>query len=223
MEKKPRARKKQVTAKAVKKRKRKQPTNRKSVSINEKRKQRIHSKTDVFSWITLLLFAIICIWFLLSFVSHRVDGVSMLPSLENNQRVLVKKNTLPNRYDIVTFAPKGKPEESYIKRVIGMPGDAIWLDGERLFINHQLEDGTMLEDWSGTSQQPDGTIVIAITSDVYNELYGLTNIPDKSYFVLGDNRNNSTDSRRFGLVREEQIEGVALYRYYPFNKVGPIS
>ncbi|OJG54879.1 signal peptidase I [Enterococcus moraviensis] len=157
---------------------------------------------------------------------RRVDGQSMDPNLANSDRVLVFKDSQPKRYNIITFRPKGKPNESYVKRVIGIPGDAIWMDNNTLYINHQLVSETERPLTNSNllgRKLPDGTIKVWLNQKLIKEFAGKQMIPENKYFVLGDNRNHSSDSRVFGLVDTSQIEGVVKWRYYPFNKIGTID
>lgn len=157
---------------------------------------------------------------------HRVDGRSMNPTLMDSDRIFIWRTTTPKRYDIITFRPKDNPKESYVKRVIGLPGDALWMDNNTLYINHQLTNET--EQPINNSnllgrKLPDGTIKVWLTQELIQEFSGKRKIPKNKYFVLGDNRNHSSDSRVFGLVDASQIEGVVKWRYYPFNKIGTIN
>ena len=171
--------------------------------------------------VTILI--VCCLLFLIRVKTHRVSGVSMSPTFENNDRIFVAKGKVPSRLDIVTFSPKDKPKDSYVKRVVGMPGDTIWLEENKLFINHQLKEGAQTP-ISNTDKRaidlPDGTIKVNVSVDVMNQLSGLSKIPKDQYFLLGDNRNHSTDSRMMGFIDAKQIEGVVSYRYYPLNKIG---
>ena len=164
-----------------------------------------------------------CVLFFVFVRTHRVDGVSMAPTFANNDRIFVRKTEKPSRLDIITFSPKEQPKDSYVKRVVGMPGDAIWLEENKLFINHQMKEGVKAPD-SNTDKRaidlPDGTIKINVSVEVMKQLSGLTKIPKNKYFLLGDNRNHSTDSRMMGLIESDQIEGVVSFRYYPLNKFG---
>lgn len=173
---------------------------------------------------SVTIFVIICcVLFLFRIKTHRVSGQSMAPTFENNDRIFVTKGKVPTRYDIVTFSPKDKPNESYVKRVVGQPGDTIWFEENKLFINHQMKAQTKAP-VNDTDKRaidlPDGTIKIDVSVAVMNQLKELNNIPEDEYFLLGDNRNHSTDSRMMGLISNKQIEGVVSFRYYPMNKVG---
>jgi len=142
----------------------------------------------------------------------RVDGFSMLPTLQNNQYVLV--NRMVSHYqrgDIIVFRPPMYPREDflrrligqptlyedYIKRVIGLPGDTVEVTGGKVLIN-----GTPLDE-PYIAQNPSYT--------------GTWNVPQDYLFVLGDNRNNSSDSHSWGFLPIENVLGKAVLVYWPFT------
>ncbi|MHC5216527.1 signal peptidase I [Enterococcus sp. LJL128] len=187
-----------------------------------KRPEQQHQSVNLVSNALFLVFVLCCIFFFLRIKTHQVDGQSMSPTLENQDRIFVFKKQLPNRYDLVTFQPGADKKESYVKRVIGMPGDTIWVEGTSLFINQQITEGTVLTDGSAT-EMPDGTLKVNLSESLVSAIQPLSVIPAGHYFVLGDNRNHSKDSRALGFIKEEQLEGVVLYRYYPFTKLGRVN
>lgn len=191
---------------------------------NKQKESRAGKVRHYFSNLIFLFFIIACFLFLFRMATHRVEGHSMEPTFSNRDRVLVAKGVHPSRYDIVTFEPKTAKEESYIKRVIGMPGDVIWVEENTLYINHQAENNpkNLYGQNLAAKELPDGTIRVNVTTNVARALSVYYKIPENAYFVLGDNRNHSQDSRIFGLVDQNQIEGVVVYRYYPFNKMGVV-
>lgn len=155
-----------------------------------------------------------------------VSGESMVPTLQTGDRLFVSKNEVPNRYSLITFQPREQKQESYVKRVMGLPGDCIWLDKNTLYLNYQMapSNPTPQNDWNLSGVDlPDGTLKVRVTWEVAAQLEGLSSIPDNHFFVLGDNRAHSTDSRQLGLIDGEKIEGVVKFRYYPFNRLGPID
>lgn len=153
------------------------------------------------------------------FTRHQVSGDSMKPTLVNKDRILVKKHKIPKRYDLVTFDPEIPNEPSYVKRVIGLPGDQIWIGNDQnLYLRPEeagkwdSKDNEVVE----VNQLPDSTLKVTVHEEVARKLDGLKIIPANCYFVLGDNRKASKDSRTFGFIEKSQIEGVVLFRYYPF-------
>lgn len=171
------------------------------------------------------LFALACIFFLIKFQTHQVSGRSMQPTLQDKERILVSRWSSPSRYDIVTFEPRDETKgTSYVKRVIGMPGDLIWIEGTTLYLNQQADHLTknVYQEKLQAKELPDGTLKIAINQATAYELTELDKIPEDKFFVQGDNRNHSDDSRVFGLINRSQIEGVVCYRYFPLNKIGTV-
>ena len=155
------------------------------------------------SYIFLILTVILIRTFIVTPVS--VDGRSMYPTLNDNEILLLKKydKTL-ERFDIVVFEYGGS---KLIKRVIGLPGETVEYKDNELYIN-----GKKIND--------------VITDN--NEDYSLQNlgvdiIPKDMYFVLGDNRLNSSDSRTIGLISIEDIDGTVTFRLLPFDRFGTIE
>ncbi|MBP1046521.1 signal peptidase I [Enterococcus sp. BWM-S5] len=168
--------------------------------------------------IGLVLLLLVLVFFFRSCAPHQIDGQSMAPTFQSGDRIIIAKNRRIQRYTIVTFEPAGIPGESYVKRVIGLPGDQISVEGTALFLLPKESSSEAKEQFS--EGLPDGTIKVTLSEEVAQTLALHDEIPDNQYFVLGDNRLHSDDSRVFGLVDEKQIEGVVMYRYYPFSKIG---
>ena len=129
----------------------------------------------------------------------RVDGNSMLPTLENGEFVLVSKLSYTfgdfSRGDIIVFHFPLNPEEELIKRVIGLPGDRVSVRGGQVYVNDNLLDEAY------TTQPPNYSGDWVVTED--------------HLFVLGDNRNNSNDSKDWGLLPHENVVGKAVLIYWP--------
>ena len=180
---------------------------------NEKEtEQKMDVKKEIISWIGYLLFVVVVTYLIIHFVGQRtmVDGRSMENTLQDQDNLIVEKISYrfsdPERFDIIVFPPYDT-KEYYIKRIIGLPGETIQIDTDgTIYIN-----GEVLEENYGkeTIKNP-GRAVDAIT------------LGDDEYFVLGDNRNNSTDSRstKVGNVKRSQIIGRAWVRIWPLNKIG---
>lgn len=137
--------------------------------------------------------------------SFTVDGPSMMPTLRSGERLLVDKLTYrfrdPQRGEIIVFRYPADPSHHFIKRVIGLPGDLVEIRGGRVYIN-----GVALEE-SYTSSPT----LSRFTSGV---------VPEDHYFVLGDNRINSQDSRSplVGYVPRKLIVGRAILRFWPLTR-----
>jgi signal peptidase I len=142
----------------------------------------------------------------------KVKGISMLPRLHDGERIFVNKLIyygLPRleRGDIVVFWFPDDPSESYIKRIVGLPGETVEVREGRIYINGQRLEEPYLDpqlNLSRINQQP------VLVKNHY-------------YFVMGDNRDHSSDSRYWGLVPEKYIYGKALFRYWPLTQASLIS
>lgn len=139
------------------------------------------------------------------FVPIVVEGVSMMPTLEEGDKVGVNKIGVKfddyDRFDIIVF--ETNEETNYIKRIIGMPGDHIEYENDKLFINGKHYEEAYLEDYN-EAMTDSGTLTENFALESY---LGETIVPDGHYFVLGDNRQRSKDSRdpRIGFVPQEKI------------------
>ncbi|PSB29336.1 signal peptidase I [Stenomitos frigidus] len=142
-----------------------------------------------------------------------IPSGSMLPTLQINDRLIVDKLGYhfknPQRGDVVVFSPTDTLEkqnfhDAFIKRVIGLPGDKVEVKGGRVFIN----DKPLQENYIADNPQ-------------YQ--YGPVTVPQDSYLVLGDNRNNSYDSHYWGFVPRNHIIGRAIVRFWPMNRLGEIT
>ena len=140
----------------------------------------------------------------------KVEGTSMLPELVDQERIFVNKFVyrIENiaRRDIVVFWYPLDTTKSYIKRVIGIPGDVVELRrGEVLVNGETIEESYVPPNYFDRRSYP----------PVYVE--------PGQYYVLGDHRNQSNDSRMWGLVPEQNIYGKAVFRYWPVSKMGTID
>ena len=135
----------------------------------------------------------------------RVNGSSMDPTLINKEVLMLEKfNRKYERFDIVVLLNQ---KDRLVKRVIGLPGEHIKYKDNKLYINNKVVEEVNFHE----------------TYEFYLEDLGYDIIPDGYYFVLGDNRENSVDSRIIGLVNEKQMLGTVRLRIFPFNKIGFID
>lgn len=140
-----------------------------------------------------------------------VDGKSMEETLKNRDNLLVEKMsyrlTEPKRFDVIVFYPYGREEKKYyIKRIIGLPGETVQIMGDSIYI-----DGVVLEEHYGKDAMIDAGIAKKPVK-----------LGEDEYFVLGDNREISKDSRQIGAVSREKIDGRAFLRIYPFSEFGEV-
>lgn len=161
------------------------------------------------SWARDFFFSIVVSFFIILFVYQpvKVEGGSMEPGLEDQERIFINKLVYRwekiERGDIIVFRYPRDPRKSFIKRVIGIPGDQVRISYGHVYINGkpQEEDYVPLEYADSRS-------------------YPMTIIPPGSYFVLGDHRSMSNDSRDFGPVQRSYIYGKAVFGYWPVDKLG---
>lgn len=177
-------------------------------------------KKEIFSWIRTLLIAgaivFVCRYFL--FTPSTVLGDSMYPTLQNGNMVMVSKISEINRFDKIIFhAPDA--DEDYVKRVIGLPGDSIEMKNDVLYVNGKAYDEPYLKQNKKTLT--DGELLTV--NFTLKELTGESKVPKDSFFVLGDNRQNSRDSRYFGFISKSSVVGKVEFRYFPFNEIGGIE
>lgn len=135
-----------------------------------------------------------------------VDGKSMEPNLINRQILILKRyDKSLKRFDVVVFKYRNS---RLVKRVIGLPGEHIEYKNSKLYVNGELVEEKMIN-------KP--------TSDFKLEKLGYTVIPEGYYFVLGDNRTNSRDSRAIGLISKKSVMGTVSLSLFPFNRFGFIK
>jgi signal peptidase I len=158
-----------------------------------------------------LAVAVLFCFFLITFVAQafRVQGTSMLPLLEDGERIIVNKLVYRfrpiERGEVVVFWYPRDPSVSFIKRVVGLPGDMVELKAGVLYVN-----GKRVEESYLSPRYRD------------DESYPPVEVKRGYYYVLGDHRNSSNDSRSWGEVPERYIYGRAIFRFWPLAKTGLI-
>ena len=175
------------------------------------------NKKEVIKYLVIdLLIAILISFFIINYIvsAFKINGNSMCPTLCDSERVIISKISLKfkkiSRFDIVTLYKPNNPSKSVIKRVIGMPDEIIEIREGGIYINYKLLEEPFL------NKNEIDFISRAIKMKPIL-------IPPGHYFVLGDNREYSIDSRHFGIVPEKYIYGIVILRYWPFSKFGSIK
>jgi len=136
----------------------------------------------------------------------RVEGLSMFPTLNDKDILLLQKyDKTYDRFDIVVFKNQN---EKLVKRIIGLPGEHVKYQNNTLYIN-----GDAIEE----------PFIIERTENFDLTKIGYDTIPEGYYFVVGDNRDDSLDSRYIGLIKKSQIQGTVQYSIFPFSKFGKIE
>jgi signal peptidase I len=132
------------------------------------------------------------------------------PAVSGFERALLPRRDV-RRGDIVVFKYPDEPERDFIKRVIGLPGDTLELRNKKVYVNGQALDEPYVHFLEGTSPLSE------VTSIDVRERYGPVKVPDGQYFVMGDNRDNSQDSRYWGFLPRSYIKGRALMIYWSYE------
>lgn len=176
---------------------------------------------ELFSTLITLAAALTVVLLLRTFIFSPVivKGESMSPTLANSDRILLLKMEKVKRFSIVTFPAPDDPSQNYVKRVIGLPGDSISYKNDVLEINGKAYEEPYLDEYK--AQLPERTL---LTNDfTLEQITGDEVIPEGEYLVLGDNRQNSKDSRMIGYIKADDIQGVADYRIWPIKTFGRID
>ena len=178
---------------------------------DDKKKSEKSQMREFFSLILYVAGVVLLSIVLNKFVIQKVevDGPSMNTTLKTGQQLMVQKVsyhfTDPKRGDIVVFQPPGYEDDTlYIKRVIGVPGDRVQIIDGYIYLNGKKYDDPQ---WREEILDP-GIAEEEVT------------VGEGEYFVVGDNRNDSTDSREFGAVEKSRIMGEAVLRIWPLKKFG---
>lgn len=171
-----------------------------------------HTHGILFSvWLRDLVISLAISCFIIIFLYQpvKVEGTSMMPSLEDQERIFVNKFVYRlesiQRGDVVVFRYPRDPSKSFIKRVIGLAGDHIRIEAGQVYVNGKQLD----EDYVPAAYEDERS---------YPEIV----VPPDSYFVLGDHRSLSNDSRDFGPVPQHYIYGKAVFGYWPMDKMGRV-
>ena len=204
--------------------------------LRKKEKKKKSVKREIFEWILTLVVAVLIALPIRAFIFElvRVDGGSMDNTLANGEIMFVTKYDYastwlclpwqdaetkeqakrittggePERFDIVICRYPGRGDTNFVKRVVGLPGDIIELRGGYLYVNDKLYEEPYIDD--------------AYRSGWLNT-FGPYTVPDGEYFVMGDHRNNSNDSRSQGPITRDMIIGHVRTVLFPFGKIRGID
>jgi signal peptidase I len=162
-------------------------------------------------WLRDLFFSVVLAVIVILFLYQpvKVEGTSMMPTLDDQERIFINKFVYRfhfeniNRGDTVVFWFPGDPTKSYIKRVIGVPGDRLEVNNGTVVVNGRA----LVEDYVPSEFRDQNSLPVQT-------------VPADEYFVLGDHRSSSNDSRSWGMVPRSYIYGKAVFIYWPFDKMG---
>lgn len=194
--------------------------NQKNANTNRRKKREVNEEKDLLREILGMVIycagILLAAFLLVTFVAQRtgVIGESMCDTLQNGDNLIVDKISYrfhdPERFDIIVFPAPDNAEKNYIKRIIGLPGETVQIIGDSIYINDELlsEDYGREKEihYTGVAAEP---IVLG----------------EDEYFVLGDNRNDSKDSRYeiVGNIRRDEIIGRAWIRIWPLKSIGVLK
>ena len=169
----------------------------------------------IWSWIWSFIVAFIIVGGVYFFLGRpfTVSGASMYPTLHNGDRMVLSKVGDIHRFDVVILKAPDENVE-YIKRVIGMPGDTIEMKSGVLYINGKKVDQPFINTEALAKQ------TVFMDDFTLESLTGESKVPEGKYFVLGDNRGVSKDSRMIGFIDRSAIEGKAVFTIWPFGRIG---
>lgn len=170
-----------------------------------------------------------------------VSGHSMDPTLQDRERIMAVKLSKIERFDIVTFPAPDKPGDNYVKRIIGMPGDTVAYDNDKLLINGKEVAEPYLDEYKQSLAEGEVFTTLDtyllnkpitptkddrwVTSFELTDLNGINEavIPEGKVLVLGDNRPVSKDGRYIGLIDMKDISGELKFSFWPLSKFGMIK
>lgn len=171
----------------------------------------------VFELLQIVIFAITIFLFvyLLILQPHKIKGASMEPNFHDGEYLITDKISYrlgePSRGDVVVFKAPPTYKDEFIKRIIGLPGEEVKVEAGRIYINGKLlEEQYLPQD-------------VFIAPGRYTAEGQAITVPEGAYFMLGDNRNHSLDSRNIGPIERQYITGRAWFVYWPVNEAGTIS
>ena len=194
-------------------------TKRKLLEFREEEKKPLFSaklKKEIREWVVSLAVALIAVLLIRSFLFTiiRVDGPSMSDTLLDGDKLFVTVADMkldgPDRFDVVICKYPGKNDQ-YVKRVIGMPGDTLEVKSGVLYINGEAIEEPFLTD------------ARTLRFHKANNSFGPISIPEGEYFVMGDNRDNSNDSRNVGMITEDMVIGKVRCIIWPLTRLGLVS
>ena len=170
-----------------------------------------HQSSGIGLWVRDLLVSAAASVLIITFLYQpvRVEGTSMLPRLEDQDRLFINKFvykfTSIERGDVVVFRYPRDPEKSYIKRVIALPGDRLRIDHGTVWLNDQPQRESYVPEEFRDSRSMAEMVV-----------------PEDAFFMMGDHRSISSDSREFGTVERSLIYGKAVFVYWPARDAGAV-
>jgi len=181
---------------------------------------------EVMSWIIPVIIGLAIAFAIKSFVFTRVrvDGPSMEPNLQNNEKVFAWKQASVKHLSVIVFDahgedPSAKPNTNYVKRVIGLPGDTVTSKNGYIYVNKKKVDQGFISTSERTAGTGNWTLASLQMTQKWNDGKKITTVvPKGKYFVLGDHRSVSNDSRYWGFVDKDKVLGVVKVPFWTSSK-----
>ncbi len=179
---------------------------------------------EIRDWVFYIALAVVIALLIRSFVFTlvKVEGTSMEPTLQGSDKLYVNRFFYkPEKGDVIVFKPASDPKRPYIKRVIATEGDTLYIDFETgdVYVNDKIIDEPYIKD---KTMRTGSYIMDYIANGRYSRDNPIV-IEKDHVFVMGDNRNNSKDSREIGQVPEDEIVGGTVFRFWPIKNFGSVS
>ena len=184
--------------------------------MDEIKKEPINWGQEIWEFVKMLLISIVVVFLCTRFLIRpvRVDGDSMYPTLHNNaigfSNILTYRMQGLKRFDVaIIYVPEKK--EHLVKRVIGLPGETVEYRQDQLLINGEIVEEDFFDEDYKRRQSTDG---------IFTQDFGPVTLAEDEYFMLGDNRPYSSDSRWYGAFKKEQIKAKDVVVLFPFQQIG---
>lgn len=210
---KPRETKKKTDYSTSRLKKNKRKSHNKHNSV-KKKKSTWMNEIKLLSASFLLVILLTTVLFFLTNSLGKMNGYSMLPEVSNGDVFTVTKVNKIKRFDLVYMKVPHKNGQKSVRRIIGLPGDTLYFKNDELYINNEGKNEKYLN--SLKNQLSGGLLTEDFSLD---DLTGKDKVPQNSYFVLGDNRQSSMDSREYGFVEANQIVGKVGTKVFPFTNL----
>ncbi|MEK4510286.1 signal peptidase I [Paenibacillus sp. FSL K6-2524] len=183
-------------------------------------------KNEAIEWLKAIVIAVALVLLIrwIFFAPFIVDGPSMQPNFHTGERIIVNKILYdvrqPEHGEVIVFHVPSEGRD-FIKRVIGVPGDTVKVEGDTITVNGNVVDETYIKE--AVDEKHNNNELYNTEANFPNEQFQDGKVPEGHVFVLGDNRSNSTDSRRIGFVPFEDIVGRADLVFWPLKDMKFVS
>ena len=186
-----------------------------------KEKEPIDIKNEIIEWLESFVFALLVVqlFFIFVFRIVMVDGISMNDTLVNGDRLIMSHVNYTPKFDDIVVIKSDAANKILIKRVIGVEGDKVVVNynENHVYVNDELIPNDHIKEI-----MLDSTMYFDSTYRIADGVYEY-DVPEDHIFVMGDNRNDSKDSRSIGFIPDEEIMGKAVFRIYPFKSIGSVT